>query len=78
MLSLSSDLFSISYISYYTLQERIVWPISPQFEHLEGAFFLMTLWSNVLLSWFDFLGGGGNKGSSIGRYSDSLLPRPSL
>jgi hypothetical protein len=47
--SLSLILFHIIYISYYNLFERIVWPISPQFEHFDGAFCLITLWSDVLL-----------------------------
>jgi hypothetical protein len=74
---LSLILFHIIYISYYTLHERIVWPISPQFVHFEGAFFLVIFWTDDLVSWFDFLAGGsGIRGLSIGRYSDSLLPRP--
>jgi hypothetical protein len=82
--SLSLIPFLIIYISSYTLHERIVWPISPQFEHFDGALFLIICWSDVLLiwydvSWVDFLGGNsGNRGLSIGRYSDTSLPRPSL
>ena len=40
------DALQIIYISNYTLQERIVWPISPQFEHFDSAFFLITPWSD--------------------------------
>jgi hypothetical protein len=76
--SLSLIPFHIIYISYYTLHERIVWPISPQFEHFDGAFFLITLWSDDMLSCFDILCGSGNIGSSISRYSDASLPRPIL
>jgi hypothetical protein len=71
--------FILLYTAYYTLQERLVWPISPQFEHLEGAFFLEIFWSDILLfSWAGLRAGSGNRGSSIGRYSDISLPRPSL
>jgi hypothetical protein len=47
--SLSLIPFLIIYISSYTLHERIIWPISPQFKHFNSALFLIICWSDVLL-----------------------------